>query len=1096
MAISTNGLQLARIAGAVFNQQLSASDYSEILAANKTAAELDSWANAAVAAEFRNKTTTDIAKAVLANIGLSDVAGLEAWVAGQLTAGGGVAKAGATMMAMLNDFSNMTADATYGAAATSFNQKAANSQSLSQTSGTKTGTFAAVSSVEASSTLTLTASGNATTAGVDNLTGGSGNDTFNALILNSLDNSDNLSGGAGVDTLNARFDMSTSNVSTVSIAPQISGIETVTISGFGADNAGDNVTFSGLNTSGITSVVVKDDSSTTAGNVEYTINNLTKAVPVGVVGGQVNAAGTGLGGDITVTYSAASVAGTADEATFQLGTNNVAGYANIVSIANIETLNLDAAAGGGRIGTLTATAAKTLNIIGGKSVTIGDLSNSTAVTKIVASGATGNLALGSSSSGGLIDATTSVVAGSGNDTIWVTTSRISSTDTIDGGEGTDTIGLIGGLASTIPVMNFEKVRVGDTGGSYDLDKLSGSNTSISDIRIDSTGGTATFTGVKTATAVQVTGDAPSTISLTTKGSADTLTINLDNGTGAAADGVDITTLTVTGATTLNITSNDNLAQLTTNEANSVGGITVATVNVAATARTEVTSTRSTATTVNASESTARVDITATSTTAGTLTGGANNDSITSGTGNDVISGGAGNDTITSATGNDTLNGDVGNDTFVFSSFAAITSADVINGGDGVDTLSITENADVNFTTDITRYTGISNVERVSISNTAAARTTTINDSTVSQFGGDMTIVMVGDQGATVDLSGVGASGSKVTVNAASQTAAITVKIGAGTETLAGFNGAYNDAVTADLPGYLQAADKIDAGAGSNTFTFAGGTTATTYTVTAAQLAALRSFTTITVDDGTDADTSRLNITLNDTVVSQNNSGNALTVSRAISDTGGILVVTATDVSATYALTLTGGGAKDTLTGGAGNDIITGGANDSDADRFTGGTGNDIFRIDANGSAVDVITDINFGTSATSVDQIDFTTLGTALSFSVNEYDKVGLFSAGYSADNDVDVLIFNTASYAALSDVDTAVESWSTAVTGLGKDLVLVWADTLGQVHVSAAIGANGGNASADQGDEYTLTDYFTLEGVTLTGVSTIINTTDFKVAS
>ncbi len=109
------------LAGAVFNQQLSASDYSEILAANKTAAELDAWANAAVAAEFRNKTTTDIAKAVLANVGLSSVAGLEAWVAGQLTAGGGVAKAGATMLAMLNDFSNMTADATYGAAATTFN---------------------------------------------------------------------------------------------------------------------------------------------------------------------------------------------------------------------------------------------------------------------------------------------------------------------------------------------------------------------------------------------------------------------------------------------------------------------------------------------------------------------------------------------------------------------------------------------------------------------------------------------------------------------------------------------------------------------------------------------------------------------------------------------------------------------------------------------------------------------------------------------------------------------------------------------------------------------------------------------------------------
>ena len=40
MAIPTNGLQLVRIAGAVFGQQLSATDYTEILTANKSVAEL------------------------------------------------------------------------------------------------------------------------------------------------------------------------------------------------------------------------------------------------------------------------------------------------------------------------------------------------------------------------------------------------------------------------------------------------------------------------------------------------------------------------------------------------------------------------------------------------------------------------------------------------------------------------------------------------------------------------------------------------------------------------------------------------------------------------------------------------------------------------------------------------------------------------------------------------------------------------------------------------------------------------------------------------------------------------------------------------
>jgi hypothetical protein len=150
MAIPTNGIQLVRLSGALFNQQLSSADYSEILAANKTAAELDAWANAAVAAEFKGKTTTDISKAVLANVGLSSVAGLEAWVAGQLNAGGGFAKAGSTLLSLLNDYSNMSpADAIYGASVSTFNKKVDNSQAASQTPGTAKGTYAAVSSVSA-----------------------------------------------------------------------------------------------------------------------------------------------------------------------------------------------------------------------------------------------------------------------------------------------------------------------------------------------------------------------------------------------------------------------------------------------------------------------------------------------------------------------------------------------------------------------------------------------------------------------------------------------------------------------------------------------------------------------------------------------------------------------------------------------------------------------------------------------------------------------------------------------------------------------------------------------------------------------------------
>lgn len=1067
----------------MLNRAFNDTSPGNLIYANQVAAataNLTAFANDFGAA-YASLSNAALAERVLGNLGLLPNAALQTALADYYAATG-AANRGFVTLQLGQILAAKEGDATYGAAAAAWNDEVAVAFSYSANTANSGSSVAGT----AGQTFVLTNSSNNTTAGVDNFTGGGGDDTFNGLVLGSLDNSDNLSGGAGTDTVNARYDLSAAGGTTASVSPALSGIEVVNVTGFGADNASDAVTFSGINSSGITRIIAKDDSSTTAGDVLYTLSNVPNTVSAGVVGGQVNAAGTGLGGDITVSYSSASVAGTADAATFLLGQNNSAGYANIVTIGSIEALTVDSSGGGGRIGTLTATAATRVNVQGSKTVTIADVSNSTAVTRIDAASATGNVSIGSNSSGGIVDATTRVETGSGNDTLWFTTSRIASTDTIDAGAGTDTLGLVGGLTSAIRVNNFEALRVGDTGNTYNLANVSGTGTSITSIRVDSTGGNATFQTVPSGTSVNVTGDAPGTLSFTMVGASDTLNVDLNNGASGNADGVDITSLTMTGVSTLNVTSNDTLGALGTN-ANSVGGIGAATVNVTATARTEVTGTRSTAQTINASASTSRVDITNTSSVAASLTGGSNNDSITSGSGNDVIVGGAGNDTITSGGGNDNLSGGEGADTFVFSTFSTITAADTIVGGDGTDTLSITENANINFTTDSTLYTGISGIERISISNTTAARTTTINDSTVAQFGGDLALLIVGDQAATVDLSGVGSSLSKVTVNAASNTAGITVKIGSGTETFSGFNAAVNDTVTADLPGYLQAADSIDGGAGSNTFTFLGGTTGTTYTVTTAMLGALRNFSTISVNDGTDADTSRFNITLNDTVVSQNASSNALTVSRDAGDTGGILVVNAADVSATYALTLTGGGAKDTLTGGAGTDTITGGANDFDADSFTGGSGNDTFRVDANGSAVDIITDMNFGTSSTSIDIIDFTTLGTALSFTVNAYDTRGLLSAGYSADNDVDVLIFDTAGYAAVSDVDTALESWSTAVTGLGKDLVLIWQDTLGQVHVSAAVGANGASATADNGDEYTVTDYFVLSGVSLTDRKSVV---------
>jgi hypothetical protein len=232
--------------------------------------------------------------------------------------------------------------------------------------------------------------------------------------------------------------------------------------------------------------------------------------------------------------------------------------------------------------------------------------------------------------------------------------------------------------------------------------------------------------------------------------------------------------------------------------------------------------------------------------------------------------------------------------------------------------------------------------------------------------------------------------------------------------------------------------------------------------------------------------------LNDAIVGANvATGATFTVSRAAADTNtATLRVDGSAVTSNYKLALTGQSDAtivQTLTGGAGDDTITGGAG---ADSLTGGAGNDTFTILAT-NGVDIITDMNFGTSTTQVDIINVA--ARTLSFTSNDYDTFGLVSAGYSAD--VDVYLFDTAAYADASALDTALEALSTANSGANKDLILIWQDSLGRVNVATAVGADGAGAGADGGDEYTTTNVARLDGITITGISSLVNVADFVVA-
>ena len=138
MAISTNGTVLARLAGALYNTQMSNATYSEVKTLDPAA-----LANALYARDFSSSTDLAVATTLVTNLGLTSVTGLANWVAAQLTAAGSTPAAkGAKLVSMLNDYAMMTADPTYGSYATSFNAKTEASLVKSQTTGSKSGSFA------------------------------------------------------------------------------------------------------------------------------------------------------------------------------------------------------------------------------------------------------------------------------------------------------------------------------------------------------------------------------------------------------------------------------------------------------------------------------------------------------------------------------------------------------------------------------------------------------------------------------------------------------------------------------------------------------------------------------------------------------------------------------------------------------------------------------------------------------------------------------------------------------------------------------------------------------------------------------------------
>lgn len=485
--------------------------------------------------------------------------------------------------------------------------------------------------------------------------GTAGDDTFVGTET-TLSSSDILDGSTGTDTLKYA---SSGNTAVTESGFEISNIEKIQVT---SDAVG-GTTFDVTATTGVTTLINSNSST-----------DLTLAGGKTITELEVNSVS---GGNTTLTYDSATVAGTADAMAISLnGNHTIAGAAiGTVTVGGVETFNVTTTGSASTLTGLASTTLSTVTVAGSQSLTIGT-ALAASVTTVNASAQTAggiNIALTNA-------ANVAVTGGAGSDSVNFT-GALTSSDSFNGGSGRDTITAnnaeytTGTYAVASKISNVETIVISDSlTGAFTANSFTGDDT----IKL-ATGYTtgASVTGMESNYTLVVQGaNTGKTITAaitnaTNTGTSDILNLQLGTATTVpATDGAgNAGIVNLTGIETVNVLANGTLAAgtdavvladttTTTSSLSKVvvtgaNGLTISSTNVGTASVTEI----------DASAATGNINMNA-------LAVKATGSTIKGGAGNDVISGGAGVDTITAGAGNDTINGTVG--------------ADVITLGDGVD----------------------------------------------------------------------------------------------------------------------------------------------------------------------------------------------------------------------------------------------------------------------------------------------------------------------------------------------------------------------------------------------------------------------------